>query len=278
MLFDLSEFGLLSVSGQDAKKLLQGQLTCDMEKISSTQSGFGALCNPQGRIISLFYLIEIQSIYYLLMPQKMIAVTMSALKKYAVFFKTEIQEASDRFLLIGVKDIDANTIQHTALINIPTNASRFILLIDRTNKNEINAESLTNGIAWKNLNISEGIPAIYPETTGKFLPHEINLHKLNAIDFEKGCYTGQEIIARMHYRGKLKNHLYLASISCNAPPSLGNDIYSEEEAHIKSRGLIVDVCHLSNNDYLMLIVTDESNAKNNHLFLNKDNKTYFTFI
>ena len=101
--------------------------------------------------------------------------------------------------------------------------------------------------------ILQGIPDIYPETSGKYLPHELNLIALGAISFDKGCYTGQEIIARMHYRGKLKTQLYVAQAQLKSPPLRGEDIYNNDKLPC---GSIVDY-QLQNNspDYYHLLIT-----------------------
>ncbi len=177
--------GLLKVSGKDAHKLLQGQLTCDVNEVSPTEPRLGAHCNPQGRIISLFYLFNYQGDYYLKMPRNMIDIASKALKKYAIFFKVELTDASDDVSIVD-----------SLGSHLPT--------------------FLDNGVAM-----------IYPETSGVFLPHEINLPQLNGVSFNKGCYTGQEIIARMQYRGKLKNQLQLATCEAQAP-TRGNDIFDEK--------------------------------------------------
>src|SRR3990167_1134226 len=97
----LSTYGLLKVSGIDAKKLLQGQLTCHMDEITETEYRLAAHCNPQGRVISLFYVFMQQNAYYLLMPISMLDIALNALKKYAVFYKVELTNVSEHFTAIG---------------------------------------------------------------------------------------------------------------------------------------------------------------------------------
>src|SRR5579863_4135955 len=87
-------YGLLKVSGPDAKKFLQGQLTCNLEEVSDSQSRLGAHCNPQGRVLFLFRLFCFQNAYYLVMPREMPAIALRCLKKYAPFFKLELSEAT----------------------------------------------------------------------------------------------------------------------------------------------------------------------------------------
>src|SRR5687767_5330488 len=86
--------GLIKISGADAEKLLQGQLTCDVKTLVEGQPSLAALCNPQGRVVSLFYLALLNGQYYLLLPENMIDITLNSLKKYAVFYKTSLENAT----------------------------------------------------------------------------------------------------------------------------------------------------------------------------------------
>lgn len=198
-----SNLGLLKVCGEDAGKFLQGQLTSDVTALNHQQYSLSAHCNPQGRVISLFYLINLNNTYYLLMPLDMLTLTKDALKKYALFFKSTIEEATQEL---------------TDVLNQIDNPTLF--------------------------DINTGVPRIHPETSGAFLPHDINLDLLNAISFEKGCYTGQEIIARMHYRGKLKKRMQRTTLTTNHPPQPGKD---------DTLGTIVDVLQQHHNCTVLYI-------------------------
>jgi folate-binding protein YgfZ len=262
---DLSHLGLLKITGKDAKKFLQGQLTCNLEEVTPTQARLGAHCNPQGRIISLFQLFLHQENYYLQMPRNMLPIAQAALKKYAVFFKVELSDASEELMRLGYcgqqietprpeKEFEAIESTDVLTIKFPGTPSRYELL---GSPDLLKSRfSITPGNVWQYLNIANGIPSIYPETSEKFLPHEINLPNLNGVSFNKGCYTGQEIIARMQYRGKLKTRLFRAK--AEKPPLLerGGNIYSEQ----KISGTIVDYCQLEYNNYELLLITSEENA------------------
>lgn len=202
---DISSLGLLAVKGTRAKEFLQGQLTCHMDEITPNHSSLAAHCNPKGRIISFFRIFMLDGQYYLQMPASIIPITIAALKKYAVFYKVE-------------------------LVHEPSN-SKVIYCGDTI------PADMTSKKPWNYFDIMQNIPNIYPETTEKFLPHELNLQNLNAISFNKGCYTGQEIIARMQYRGKLKTHLYRGNT--DSLPKRGSDIYDEEG---NATGMVVDFC------------------------------------
>lgn len=281
--YDLTHLGLIKITGSEAKKFLQGQLTCDMEKITLTQSSLAAHCNPQGRIISLFYIFLFGDNYYLLMRKNMVEICISALKKYAVFYKIQITDVSKEISSIGYLGplpSELKELVELALINIPSTTERYIFAGKQNIINKILEKyshvPIKSSQAWQCLNITDAIPSLYPETSGKFLPHEIHLHQLHAIDFQKGCYTGQEIIARMHYRGKLKNSLYKASIISSLPLLPGMDIYAIENQQLRASGIIVDVYQEQDKPSPVLIITDEVHAKNQTLCLSKEHKEFFT--
>lgn len=265
-LFDLAHFGLLKVGGADAKKLLQGQLTCHLDELVPNESMPGAHCNPQGRILSLFQLFEHHQDYFLFMPREMVPHALAALKKYAVFYKVILTDASDEFTRLGyIPESPNESFSHDAIakIKIAKQPERYLILMEK------NSDDLQSIQSWKQLDIENGRAYIYPETIGRFLPHEINLHLLNGISLNKGCYTGQEIIARMHYLGKLKTHCYQATVYLNTPPMLGSDLLNESS---NIAGTLVDFSYQSNQQYQLLFISDEEKVKHS-LFLNQSQIT-----
>lgn len=203
MLALLSDLGCINIQGVDSVKFLQGQLTCHVELLAPNSSCLGAHCNPQGRVISLFYLLRSQDTYQLIMRRDMVSTALAALKKYAVFFKVQISDASDEYIILGGnRDIAEPVAKHSSSRLITVDTARVMLIGEKSKFSQTTYSTLQD--EWHMANINNLIPTIYPNTSSLFLPHEINLDLLNAIHFEKGCYTGQEIIARMHYRGKIK--------------------------------------------------------------------------
>jgi folate-binding protein YgfZ len=253
-LIDLSDLGLLRVSGEGAARFLQGQLTCHLDEITPLQSRLGAHCTPQGRIISLFRIFFSQNHYYLQMPTDI-------LQKYAVFFKVELADASRTMQSLSFygPNTTAELAKHLGtlpeqidevketngllLIKLPGIFPHYEIIGEpgalAVLREKLSPTLLAGFDNWKQINIAASIPAIYAQTTGKFLPHELNLPLLNGVSFNKGCYTGQEIIARMQYRGQLKNHLYRARVQASTLPQPGDDIYNHQG---KPCGSIVDAC------------------------------------
>jgi hypothetical protein len=265
-LVDLSHLGLLKVAGPDAKKLLQGQLTCNMEEMTPSHLQLAAHCNPQGRIISLFYIFYFQEAYYLYMPLSMISLALNALKKYAVFFKAQLSDASDQMISIGYKGNAAiENAENTRSFKVNDRyfvfgqCSAIAALWSKLAETAI----YTTIESWQHLDFIANIPSIYPETSEKFLPHELGLPHLQAISFNKGCYTGQEIIARMEYRGRAKNHLYYSTVISSITPSHGGSIYDAANNIV---GMVVDYYKKDYTTYALQIVT----SKTDDLFLGPD--------
>ncbi len=273
---DLSHLGLLQVTGTGAKQLLQGQLTCDLDEISATQSRLGAHCNPQGRILSLFRLFLYLGDYYLQMPAEVLPHAMAALQKYAVFFKVNLLDASQavqRVLFSGSQladitlplEVDEVLITHQVLIvKLPSDMPLYEIMGEATAIQALGLSPTTRDAVnqWKSINISAGIPTVYACTIGKFLPHEIQLHEVHGVSFTKGCYTGQEIIARMQYRGQLKKHLYRATINTDKLPLPGDEIYLEGPC-----GSIVDSCWEKEKTCQVLVIANDNDVATEQLFL-----------
>ena len=267
--YSLSTWGLIKISGEGALPFLQGQLTCNVEKIQTGSASLAAHCNPQGRVISLFYIFFFQEAYYLLLPRNLIDMTLKAFKKYAVFYRIAFTDITTSFTLYGYQTAILPE-PHEQDIVVAIDSARYVVVSQRS----LSHTDLHSPEAWHLKNIEEGIPTLTPSTSGRFLPHELNLPLLNAVDFEKGCYTGQEIIARIHYRGKIKNKLYRAAIQSDAPPLAGADIYSL--ASSGPCGTLIDAALMHHNHYAVLLLTDSSHAKNQTIFLN-DKTIFFNF-
>jgi folate-binding protein YgfZ len=281
MLINLSHVGLLQVSGEGAMKLLQGQLTCNIAEVTAEQSRLGAHCNPQGRILSFFRIFYFREAYYLQMPKEILPEAMAALQKYAMFFKVALTDVSETIGRVSYEGDalknhiaklpeqtdEAVTLNDLLIIKLAGPAQYEIigtpdalkkitdLLATDTHPDSINL--------WKSMQIAAGIPSIYAATIGKLLPHEINLQNINAVSFDKGCYTGQEIIARMHYRGQLKKRMYRARVKTDMAPMPGSDIYAETPC-----GIIVDSCQEEDTTYHhILVIANQADTESKQLFL-----------
>lgn len=257
--------GLIAVDGVDASRFLQGQLTCDVFKLEMGDSQPGACCNPKGRMLADFYLYRVSEHRYVLqLHRSLVAQTLEHLKKYAVFFKATLSDATEQYSLLGLwnclKNFKNNDLQHSALRNLDD--GRQILLIDAVTT-EISWQTLSNQATpvgtefWQLLDIQAGLGHIQSDTTDLFIPQMLNLQSVDAISFKKGCYTGQEVVARMKYLGKLKRHMYWITIPHrDSLPGPGAPCYLADSA--QSIGNVVTAVRNGENDELLVVLTDEA--------------------
>ena len=266
---DLDYLSVLEISGKGAFDLLQGQITCDVSKVSSTHSCLGALCNAKGRVISSFILTSLSiDTYGLIGLSGTLIRTEEELCKYSPFYEVSLkQNKSLSFCGIEKKvfedryDIKIGLEENTAQINstkfVRYLDKKFLLVISDKKGNLVDKnlfEKDRNRSEWDLDEILSFNVEISEKDSEKYTPHELSYDTTKRIDFEKGCYTGQEIVARMHYRGKNLPRLNLAE-----SPDLEireNMTVSNEEN--KKVGNIVKVVNLADKS-LCLISTKEKN-------------------
>lgn len=215
----LTHLGVLRISGADGRKFLQGQTTCDMAKLSPTAGLYGAICNIKGRIISNFFVIQENEDMLLVMDKALVEKTLPHLKKYAVFFKTTLEDASDTYSIqasIEATGQEAPTkLAETIEAQASSNAVKLVISEFPTRitwtLQQHQATTDSNSDLAALLTLLTARPLINAEQSEEVLPQWLNMQRTGGISFTKGCYTGQEIVARMQYRGKSKKQLALFS-------------------------------------------------------------------
>lgn len=269
-LVDLSTYGLVKVSGSDAARFLQGQLMCDVESIGP-QSQLTGYCNAQGRLVSIFRISKIDGEFYLRMPREIIATTLEKLKKYAKFSKVEIHDISTEWSVYGISgmEIPADGEQEIFVTRLPGAIPRFEIIGKADNVKAFVTRLSSNFTPqssdyWRWLDIMTGIPTVYRATQEIFLPHRVNLHTLGGISFTKGCYIGQEIIARLHYKGTLKHHMYFLQLTTPIPLYPGLSLTDSTGGEI---GKIVDCYLVADQTYQALAVLLDEHAEDSETYI-----------
>ena len=214
-LIKLEYLSILELNGKGSFELLQGQITSDMEKVSQGNCVLGAICDVKGRTIGSFVSAinsEREHSYHLIGDRKVLELTMEVLEKYQPFYDTKIS-IKDKYKFFGIKkDLLKDLFPESNLGKSYENNDSFsrihylekefhIVYSENPNLFEAFEVSLDES-AWKEDEILNLNYEITSEASNKFTPHELGYHLTSRIDFEKGCYTGQEIVARMHYRAK----------------------------------------------------------------------------
>lgn len=222
MMSHLNSWGAITMKGDDKKAYLQGQVTCNVVTLEETQSTFGAHCDAKGKVWSVFRLFHHNNGYAMFQPLSAIEAELNELKKYAIFSKVEISQSQD--VALGVfgdnaeQYIDALTEDRGDVRSIEGGSAvkispqRWLLLITEPVAQKLINNSDATKVSealWTRFDIEEGIPLITQVDQREHIPQALNLQALNGISFSKGCYTGQETVARAKYRGINKRAMYL---------------------------------------------------------------------
>jgi len=263
ILCDLTHWSLIEVKGDDAEVFLQGQATNDVAKVNASTSQPGSFCNPKGRIMASYRMFRRGDSYFLLMPEDMVEAMIKRLQMFVMMSKVTIADASDALIRFGasgeqsaaeIKSVlgDAPAeldqvmeVSGVTIIRVAGEQPRFIVLGDLDNAkqlwNTLKSQCVLAGAAsWRLLDIKAAYPTIYLETKEAFVPQMVNLELIEGVSFKKGCYTGQEIVARMHYLGKLKRRMYPLHFSSDEAIKPGMVLYSAENNTDQSIGTVVD--------------------------------------
>ncbi|MDQ2075272.1 folate-binding protein YgfZ [Marinimicrobium sp. ABcell2] len=253
----LEHQGLLSVEGPDAGKFLQGQLTCDVRELVPNHSQLGAQCNLQGRMMSTFRLLQDREDRFILrMADGLLEPTLAALNKYIVFSKASLRNLTDDYTQVGVVGPQARALLSACIGGVPEQDGDWLEdsghLIIRLGENRyecwLEAQSASPVLAqlashcqpgdqnlWTLQDIRAGWAEVQPNTREIFTPQALNYPLVGGVSFRKGCYTGQEVVARLHYKGKLKRHMYRVGFSWpeQAPlPEPGDTLAGDGEREV----------------------------------------------
>ncbi|KAB0485436.1 hypothetical protein SAMN04490202_1189 [Pseudomonas reinekei] len=271
----LSHEGVLAVRGADAGKFLQGQLTCNLNYLSDTQSSLGARCTQKGRMQSSFRILLEGDGVLLAMASELLEPQLADLKKYAVFSKSKLTDESTAWTRFGIDhgdaalnslglDLPADTdsvARHDGLIAIRVSPERAELWAAADQANSIKGK-LSALLAEGDLNqwllgqVRAGIGQVMPGTRELFIPQMLNLQAVGGVSFKKGCYTGQEIVARMQYLGKLKRRLYRVKLDASDLPEPGTQLFSP--SHNSAIGEVVLAANAQNHIELLAVLQAEA--------------------
>lgn len=218
----LTHYSLIQIAGTEAEKYLQGQLTCDVTKLAVGESTLTAHCDPKGKMSALFRLIrQDEQTFYMLLKSELLPSALDQLKKYAVFSKVTFTLLDWQILgAAGTKGIEkCGQFSVQIRINVKAQQPRMILL----NPTRLALEPTVEAEAWDLLDIQDGIPSLAAATQLEFIPQALNLQSIEqAISFQKGCYIGQETVARAKYRGANKRALFIFAAQTQSLPDIGS--------------------------------------------------------
>lgn len=286
---DLSYLGLLEVKGTDAVTFLQGQLTNDVKQLGQTNAHYSGYCTPKGRLLAVFLALSHQGHIHLQMPDKLVESITKRLKMFIMRSKVEIADASESVIKIGISGLNAPALlatqftqvpQHDyelvsqesgTLLKLPGTHPRFEIFTDITHAPDIwtalsKQAQPTKTDVWEWLEIQAGIPDVVAGTQEEFVPQMLNMDLIGGINFKKGCYTGQEIVARTHYLGTIKRRTHLAHITTATRPNPGDNIINKAGDTI---GKIVRCAPAPEGGYDLLAEIRLESIENEQVYINQ---------
>ena len=215
--------GVLAFRGIDAAKFLQGQLSANVEKLDAGASALAGLHNPQGRVFALLAVVRTSTEeFFAVLPRELAAGVAQRLRKFVLRSKVVVEEVSDNYCVLGSEDPTPSP----GMASLAWGTRRLLLAPGRPGEFEVAGPAAL--ARWQIADITEGLPQVYTATSEAFVAQMLNLDLLGAIAFDKGCYTGQEVIARAHYRGRVKRRLQRWHVADGAAPIAGASVRSAD--------------------------------------------------
>ncbi|ATG02330.1 tRNA-modifying protein YgfZ [Lelliottia amnigena] len=275
-LISLDDWALATISGADSEKYLQGQVTADVAQLGEHQHLLVAHCDPKGKMWSNLRLFRRQDGFAIIERRSLRDAQLTELKKYAVFSKVTIV-ADDENVLLGVAGFQARAALKTLFSELPDAdkplindgatsllwfeypEERFLLVTDVATAERV-TEALrgeaqfNNSLQWLALNIEAGLPIIDAANSAQFIPQATNIQALGGISFKKGCYTGQEMVARAKFRGANKRALWYLAGNASRVPEAGEDLELKMGENWRRTGTVLAAVQLDDGRVLVQVV------------------------
>jgi hypothetical protein len=288
VLCDLSQFGTIKVTGEEAQKFLQNLLSNDINTVNNKTAQLSSFNSPKGRMVATLLIWQQGTDYYLQLPRSLTVAMHKKLSMYVLRSKVKVSDASDEIVCLGLsgesaaqliqqnfnvileQDWAVAQIDNGSVLRLAENRYQINSTITQATKlwNDLTKEAQAAGSpCWDWLNIRAGIPVVTPATQEQFVLQMANIDILGGVSFKKGCYPGQEIVARTHYLGKQKRRMYLAHVASDTVPVAGNELFSEDMPG-QACGMIMNVSTAPGGGFDLLGVMQISSHENQHVNLN----------
>ena len=277
-LMALTQLSVLKISGTDTLQFLQGQLTTNVHELTEQLSQFSAFCSPKGRVIATFFLVKTTDAVLMILPLTLLTLVKDKLSRYLLRAHVQIAEADNELCLIGLIPANCTTpmfhLEHAARPLFLTQANeqtvsiqigqRTLVIVAAQHACEYWHNQRMHGYqisaleTWRYFDQLSSLPWLTLDTTEMFIPQMLNLDKLDALSFTKGCYTGQEIVARTHYLGKSKRSLCLATCHSTKPLTATAELFTNDLATASLQpsvcGQIISVTQQGNHCTLVVVI------------------------
>jgi hypothetical protein len=263
LLCDLSHVGLIAAAGADARNFLQTQLTNDAREITPERSQLSGYCTAKGRLLAVFRVAQRDETFYLQLPYELLEATLKRLRMFVLRAKVTLEDATDTFVRFGFSGPQAETQLNAAtghvpqavnnvvhangvtIVRVPGTVPRYELSGELPQMQQLWQRLAVNAApvgaeVWSLLDILAGVPQVFRGSSEEFVPQMVNLPAVGGVSFQKGCYPGQEIVARMQYLGTLKRRMYLGHVDADTPPAPGTPLHEAGAEAAQSVGNVVN--------------------------------------
>ncbi|MFO1206794.1 MAG: folate-binding protein YgfZ [Burkholderiales bacterium] len=277
---DLSHFGSIAATGADADSFLQGQLSSDIRQLTLERAQYGSYNTPKGRMLASLLLYRSAAAIHLQLPRELVEPIRKRLSMFILRAKAALAVEDPGQVRLGVAGTGAEALvaavvghapvspldvaQADDVVTIRLPGDRFeIVATPEKGLRLWQALAATarpvGAPAWDWLEIQAGVPVITAATQEQFVPQMVNFDLIGGVSFQKGCYPGQEIVARTHYLGKLKRRMYLAHVADGAAPAPGTELYSDD-LDGQASGMVVNAAAAPGHGFDLLAVIQTASA------------------
>lgn len=277
----LDHLGCIRVTGSDAQTFLQSQLSNDINQLQNQRVQISAYCNPKGRILAQFLVMPDQDDFLLLLPRTTLEPTLKRMRMFVLRSQVSLSDESEQLVCLGIAGTSVPPLQDmqpmptddyqfvqtgdTRVCKLPAPYPRFLVVTSLEQAKNLWQDlaaqlSVADQHVWHWLEIQAGLPTVWPQTMEEFVPQMLNLELIDGVNFKKGCYPGQEIVARMHYLGKPKRRMYHFALGQTAPPQPGTNIYVAGGDGQSAGKIVLAESGQQGSDCLAVLQTDKRDA------------------
>lgn len=249
---------VIELVGADAETFLHNQITQDVTQLNNGQWAFSAHCDPKGKAWSVLRVARSADRFYLVTSPAAAAATLAQLKKYAVFSKVTINDLTSSVhvlfdpttaLPVGTLEQPATEVTTSPLeLRLGLGTASLLICAAGTPVEEDTQQH------WLKYEIEQGVVQLSEATLGEYVPQMLRVDELGGINYKKGCYIGQETVARMHYLGQNKRALRLVVGKCTEVPDPGATLEQKLGDNWRRAGAVINAVRYDNNEVAMLVV------------------------
>lgn len=270
---DLSHNALLSITGDDATAFLHGQFTNDVQALDAGAAQWNGWCTAKGRLLATFLLLRRPDGYLLMLPSEIAAAFAKRLGMFVLRSRVKIADAGEQWARIGIAGGDAaatvsrhwpqvpgpmRSVERDGAICVALDPRRFVVLAPLEQAQDLwdtlaQTAMPAGAEAWEWTAVQAGIPTIVAATQEAFVPQMANFDLVGGVSFHKGCYPGQEIVARTQYRGILKRRMARAHVEAAAAPKPGDSVYGTAFGD-QAAGTVVQAARSPEGGFDLLVV------------------------